>query len=152
MEWLGTLRRGNKAIVRHDRKELRAVWWPSSINDAGDVAKVLRTDIRCQGDERTCIPIMRIVEAVHGTFGRAHPVARTQVARNVIDRITQRSLKYVDTLFIVRVAVWRRDIRSRGNGQFEYSHTFVGRPVYQILDFKLSNLHYLGLGHYWLLR
>ena len=47
MEWLGKLRRRNKAIARHDRKELRAVWRPSSIHDAGDVAEVLRTDIRC---------------------------------------------------------------------------------------------------------
>jgi hypothetical protein len=145
------LRRWNEAIARHDREELLAVWRASGIDDAGNVAKVLRTDIGCQGDERACISFMRIAEPVHGPFGRAHPVARMQVARNVVDRIAQRSLEHVDTLFVVRMAVWRRDIRPWWNGQFEYAHAFVGSPVYQILNFKLTNLHYVCWAHVQLL-
>ena len=46
MQWLGTLGCSrNKAIARHDREELRAVWRAASINDFGDVMEVLRADI-----------------------------------------------------------------------------------------------------------
>jgi len=85
LERLGARRCEDQTVARHDRNQLRAVWRPSGIDDVGDVAKVLRTDIRCQGDECARFFFMRIAESVHGTFGRTHPVTRTQVARNVID-------------------------------------------------------------------
>jgi hypothetical protein len=65
MRRLSPLRRGHKAIARHDRKELRAVWRPASTNDFGDVAEVLRADIRSQDDERTRALTVRIAESVH---------------------------------------------------------------------------------------
>src|SRR5512146_1798499 len=122
------LRRGNEAIARHDREQLLAVRRASGSDDAGNVAKVLRTDIGCQGDEGARISFMRIAEAVHGPLGRAHPVARMQVARDVVDRVAQCSLEHVDALFVVRMAVWRRHIRPGWNGQFEYAHALVGGP------------------------
>lgn len=73
MERLGTLRRGHKAIARHDRKELRAVWWPISRDDIGDVTEILRANIRSQDDEGASVLLVRIAESVHRASGCIHP-------------------------------------------------------------------------------
>ena len=63
--------------------------------------------------------IVRIAETVDRTLWSLHPFSWPEVACHFVNRIAQRSFENIDALFVVRMAVWRRDIRSCGHSQLE---------------------------------
>lgn len=74
-------RRGrHETVAGHDRHQLGAVRWSAGIDDAGNVAEVLRADVGNEHDECTCGFEVWIAEAVHRAFGRVHPVSWAQRA------------------------------------------------------------------------
>src|SRR3990170_3632530 len=86
---------------------------------------------------------MRIAEGVDGAARSIHPVSRFKVACLVIDRIAQRSFEDIDDLFIVLMAVRRRNARACLHRQLEHADSGTRHgSVLQIADFELSDLHY----------
>src|SRR5215813_5085221 len=77
---------------------------------------------------------------VHGTTWRRHPVSRLQVAGFIIDCISEHAFQYVDTLFVVSMAVRRGDMGAGRNPHFEEPQPALFRAVHEIANFNLSDL------------
>src|SRR5262249_14826273 len=106
----------------------------------GDVAEILRADVRRQDDEGAGRAVMRVAEAVHRAARRKHALARLQVAHFAIDRIAQRALEHIGDLLVVAVAVGRWDPRARWYRQLEDAETGAAHgAVDQVADLEAAD-------------
>ncbi len=110
------------------------------MNDIGDVAEVLGPDVRCENDQRASHIAVRVAELMNRSARSMHPFARREVSGHPIDSVPKPALQHIDALFVMRVAMRRRNLRAGRHRQFEYTHPTRSGSIDQVLDVQLTQL------------
>jgi len=132
--------RWHQPVPGHDSDKLRAIGRPAGAYDCSNITKILSAYVRRQDDQCAGRVIVRVTEVMNRPTRGKHPFARHQVAHYPVDRVPKLALQHIDALFVMRVAMWRRDLSAGRDSQFENAHPARGGSVDQILNAQLTNM------------
>ena len=81
---LGTWRRWNQTISRHDLQHFFSIGRAASVDDLVNIPEILGTDVWREDNKSARNLFVGVTELVDRTPRREHPFSRTQMARGVI--------------------------------------------------------------------